>query len=184
MSAGAHVVSFKTKNIYFQKTARASAMPRQACQSAICIGCTRHQPRAAFSTRQLKANHPALRVCQECASPSRQRNGQIMISAEASRTVCGVCLPWDCFAMDRQHRRDPVCRDYTKQKADEIALIRLGECNRVCPPCHAHLWSCESPTYCCNNGKCAVDFVTYLQSPSSKLKDVLARTGPWRQECT
>ena len=48
----------QNKNVCFQKTARASAMPRQACQSAICIGCTRHQPRAAFSARQLKAKHP------------------------------------------------------------------------------------------------------------------------------
>ena len=157
----------RSRSCFLSKAARARAMPRQACQSAFGIGCKRHQSVAAFSTRQLKANHPTLRVCQECASPSRQRSGQIMISAEASRTVCGVCLPWDCFAMDRQHRRDPVCRDYTKKF--EIALIKLGECSRVCPPCHAHLWSCESPTYCCNNGKCAVDFVTYLQSPSSKL---------------
>ena len=90
----------------------AGAMPR-----LFCNGCTRQKPRAALSSRQLRAK-PERCVCNECGLASRQRSGQTklrmrLLASYADRAFPRNASEWQTLSSTpewRQHVREcEVC---------------------------------------------------------------------------
>ena len=107
-----------------------------------------------------------MRRCKVCkvVKPRSKFSQRTLAIANMTKKICLTCAA-------SAHARS-VAKKETMRLQDGPKAISIGSCDVPCSHCGAKLFKAEARTFCCNNGKYAVDFSQYFTSPPRALMDV------------